>query len=330
MDKICKSILLADHSAGTMPPAEFRLRRQGYTLYRAENIVDTIEIVRDRSPDLVVLRPSQEPVPLYEFEGVVEALRGDQFFMLAVRNVPRNEDDLKICSRADDFYIGQSGDDLASRIEVMALRTKRMRNISARLKRLEEESITDFKTELFNDRYILKRLQEEFDRANRHRMVLSIIMLDFDGFKEINDTLGHPFGDFVLLSFARKLKSLIRKIDIPGRLGGDEFLIILPNTDLDEAVRIADRIRSIVNSYKFEKDGRSAQLTVSLGINAYGGDGSIGCEEFLKGADLGLLAAKSRGKNRIFLFPQLKAKENDLVLPKEGVERNWNTGGGES
>ena len=252
---------------------------------------------------------------MYEFEGVVEALRGDQFFMLALRSFPRTEDDVGICSRADDFYIGQSGDDLASRIEVMALRTKRMRNISARLKRLEEESITDFKTELFNDRYILKRLQEEFDRANRHRLVLSVIMLDFDGFKEINDTLGHPFGDFVLLSFARKLKSLIRKIDIPGRLGGDEFLIILPNTDIDEAVRIADRIRSIVNAYDFEKDGRTAQLTISLGINAYGGDGSIECEEFLKGADLGLLAAKSRGKNRIFLFPQLKSEENHLVLP---------------
>jgi two-component system, cell cycle response regulator len=314
MPKVCKTILLADHSDGGMPPAASWLEKGGYSLIRSENIVDTLAMIAEKEPDLVVLSPSFEPMPLYEFEAVADALGNEQIFMLALHSLLKTDDDVMICARADDFYIGHSAEDLAARIRVMARRSKSLRNMTARLKRLEEESITDYKTELFNDRYILRRLQEEFDRSNRHRLVLSIIMLDFDEFKDINDTLGHAFGDFVLLSFAKKLKSLIRKIDIPGRLGGDEFLVILPNTDLDEAVRIADRVRSIVNSYKFEKDGVSARMTVSLGINAYGGDGSLAWEEFLKGADLGLLAAKSRGKNRIFLFPQLKTRENGLLL----------------
>ncbi len=310
MTEIRKTILLADHSGGTMPPVEYLLGQADFTLYLSENIVDTLTAIEDQTPDLIVVRPSDSPIPAFEIDGILEAIKGHQLVMLAIPRMSNPDDEIGICSLADDFYVGEDPDELISRIQILSRRSGRLRKITSKLKRLEEESITDFKTELFNDRFIITRLQEEFDRSNRHRLVLSIIMLDFDEFKQINDTLGHSFGDFVLLSFARKLKSLIRKIDIPGRVGGDEFLVVLPNTDLDEAVRIADRIRSIVNSYKFEKDGVSARLTVSLGINAYGGDGSLTWEEFLKGADLGLLAAKSRGKNRIFLFPSLRAKEN--------------------
>jgi len=300
-----------------MPPVEYLLGQADYTLFLSENIVDTLTLIESRTPELIVIRPSDSPIPAYEIEGILDVITGHQLLLLAIPEMTDPEEEIGICSRADDFYVGQDPDELLSRIEILSRRAGRLREMTAKLKRLEEESITDFKTELFNDRFIITRLQEEFDRSNRHRLVLSIIMLDFDEFKQINDTLGHPFGDFVLLSFGRKLKSLIRKIDIPGRLGGDEFLVILPNTDLDEAVRIADRIRSIVNSYKFEKDGHSARLTVSLGINAFGGDGSMTWEEFLKGADLGLLAAKSRGKNRIFLFPSLRTKENGPSFPQD-------------
>ncbi len=307
-----------------MPNADFILRRKGFTVYLSKNIVDTISITREKKPDVVVLRPSGEPIPSFEIEAVLEALTPHQYFVLSMLTNPNGQDVTSTCSRADDFFVGPNPEELATRIRVLTQRIRTYKTIDARLKKLERESITDFKTELFNDRYILTRLDEEIERANRHRLVLSAIMLDFDEFKQVNDTLGHAFGDFVLLSFARKLKSLIRRIDIPGRLGGDEFLILLPNTDLDEAVRIADRIRSIVNDYKFEKDGVSAALTVSLGINATPGDGSLSGEEFLKGADMALIEAKRRGKNRIFLFPQLKMSEKETI-PEPPEQRTETT-----
>lgn len=309
MVRNCRNILLADH-AGTLPEMAGILRRKGYNIRRTANIVDTLAVIQDKKPDLVILRPSTEPVPKYEFLAVLHSITHTQSFILALNRNPETEEEEAICSKSDDFITGNTASDLVARINVLARRTKRTRSLTARMKILEEESITDFKTELFNDRYIMRRLHEEFDRSTRHRLALSIIMLDLDEFKRVNDTLGHHFGDFVLLSFSRKLKSLIRKIDIPGRLGGDEFITILPNTGLDEAVRIADRIRSIVNGYKFERDGISTDMTVSIGINSYAGDDAITCEEFLKGVDQGLIEAKKRGKNRIFLFPRHRLKNN--------------------
>ena len=313
----CRNILVADHTGtcGDIPPL---LLKNGYNIHRSANIVDTVALIQDKKPDLVILRPSVEPVPKYEFLAVLHAIPPPQSLFLALEKGPQTEEEEAICAKSDDFFVGNDFIALLARINVLARKTKRTRYLTARMKKLEEESITDFKTELFNDRYILRRLHEEFDRSQRHRLTLSIIMLDLDEFKRINDTLGHHFGDFVLLSFSRKLKSLIRKIDIPGRLGGDEFITILPNTGLDEAVRIADRIRSIVNGYKFERDGVSTNMTVSIGINSYAGDGSITCEEFLKGVDQGLIEAKNRGKNRIFLYPQHRLKNNGADENSQG------------
>jgi len=310
-----KSILLADLCSAPIPALAGFLEPLGYILFHSQNLLETKQAIHDKNPDLVVLRPSKEPMPRDEFQTIADALRMNQHLVISLQNAPRGEAMRDLCSRANDYSCGQSAQELAFRIDALVQRMSNRTNESAELRQLREESITDFKTDLFNDRYVVSRLQEEFDRATRYGDILSLIMLDFDTFKRINDTLGHAFGDFVLLSFAKKLKSLIRNCDIPGRLGGDEFLVILPKTDEAETNRIARRIQAIVNALTYEKEGYSVQLTISLGLNSYRGDGSMTWEEFLKGADLGLLSAKTKGKNAIVSFRELQSNDQRIHLP---------------
>jgi diguanylate cyclase (GGDEF)-like protein len=139
----------------------------------------------------------------------------------------------------------------------------------------------------------------------RHHQPLSCVMMDFDDFKAINDTIDHCFGDFVLRAFASKVRIMTRNIDIAARIGGDEFALLLPNTGLDEAVVIAERIRSVVDDVPFEQNGHSARITLSIGIASYDGVEPSTPEEFLRRADCSLLEAKRRGKGRTILYPQI-------------------------
>jgi diguanylate cyclase (GGDEF)-like protein len=292
-----------------MPDLRSRLRRRGFKVVISVNLIDTITCLKDEPPQILVLKPSAVPIPAFELTSIKEAVdpRVKRLLVLS------SDTHLKKVSfedaGIDDFYIGESPAELTARIELLGLQKSKENETIQRLKTLEEQSITDYKTGLYNDRYIFRRLLEEFQRSDRHRMALSIIMLDLDDFKPLNDTMGHPFGDFVLQAFAKQLLTLIRGIDIAGRYGGDEFLILLPNTGLDEAANIASRIRSFLESYTFEKEGHRTRITISQGINTYSGDNSMTCDQLLKGADQAVLEAKKKGRNRVCLFPLLKEEE---------------------
>lgn len=304
-----KTILLANHSQKTLPRVRAKLRRMGWTVVESGNALDTFASLRELKPDVLVIKPSSEPVPEYELAAIGNALGIDQKAILLLDSAPDPESEGPYWAKIDDFFVGRSPKELAARIEVIHSRRSRDDDLLDKIRVLEEQSITDYKTGLFNDRFILRRLVEEFQRVERHGMPLSIIMVDLDDFKELNDKMGHPFADFVLQTFAKYITSIIRRIDVPGRYGGDEFLILLPNTGLDEAARIADRIRSFLEDHSFEKEGQSAKLTISQGINTYSGDESINCDQFLKEVDRAVLEAKKRGKNRVCLHPLLQPEK---------------------
>src|SRR5204862_2495587 len=136
-----------------------------------------------------------------------------------------------------------------------------------------------------NDRYFFQRLRQEVERSRRHRLALSLVLIDFDDFKTINDQFDHTFGDYVLGAFARKLKSAIRQIDIPARLGGDEFALLLPSTDLEEAALLSTRLGAIVAACTFEKGDHSTSLQLSMGIDATQGEEALEPEDFLRRSD---------------------------------------------
>ncbi|MDA8085460.1 MAG: diguanylate cyclase [Nitrospiraceae bacterium] len=164
------------------------------------------------------------------------------------------------------------------------------------IEKLEQLSRSDDLTGLLNKRALLERLEYEVDRARRYHAPLSLIICDLDNFKLVNDTLGHEAGDRVLRTVAQTLSGALRKSDILGRLGGDEFMLILPQTPLEGAGGFAERIRHMVEDISYPED-ITVRPTLSLGIAAY--NGIPDPNEILKRADVALYDSKRAGKNRV-------------------------------
>lgn len=156
--------------------------------------------------------------------------------------------------------------------------------------------VIDGLTQLYNHKHIVEILSKRFDEARRYFQPLSIIMFDIDHFKEVNDKYGHLFGDTVLLRLANVFKTELRKVDFSGRYGGEEFLIVLPNTVLESAAYVANYLRKKANELFFEEK-HDFRFTVSAGVSFIEGKNDF--IEMISHADKLLYVAKEKGRNRI-------------------------------
>ena len=163
-------------------------------------------------------------------------------------------------------------------------------------KGLEVEVITDKLTNIYNRLYFNEMYKYLINRYKRNKIPFSMIIIDIDNFKQINDTYGHKMGDKILSNVANILKDSIRRNDLAFRYGGEEFLILLPDTKLKEAIKIAERIRkNIPQKIKLE----NKEVTISAGVGEYKGEEST---EFFKKVDKALYEAKIKGKNKIIFI----------------------------
>jgi len=198
--------------------------------------------------------------------------------------------------------------------EKMLARNKLLEMANAELQRL---ALTDELTRLYNHRYFQMRLEEELQRAGRHGAPLSLIMLDVDFFKQYNDTHGHPMGDQLLKGLSQLLCENVRVMDTVARYGGEEFAIILTDTTGEQAVQVADRIRSAIQDYPFP--GRESQpggiVTVSVGIASYPQNASTR-EELVQRADEALYQAKRETRNTVQLSFTISEDKSHLRLIK--------------
>lgn len=160
-------------------------------------------------------------------------------------------------------------------------------------KELERQSNVDALTGIYNRRYLFQQLEEEMVRQQRYLQPFSIFLLDLDHFKKINDEFGHLVGDQVLIRLARIMGEELRETDITGRFGGEEFLILMPDTGLDGAAKTAERVRKAVEDYDF---GLGRKVTISGGVAEYDAQNSA---ELVEEADQLLYQAKKLGRNRI-------------------------------
>jgi diguanylate cyclase (GGDEF)-like protein len=163
---------------------------------------------------------------------------------------------------------------------------------------LWEMAVTDSLTGLYMRRYFMVKFQEELHRAQRYEKNLTVIMADLDRFKNINDTYGHSTGDRVLKIVAKFLQQNIRDVDIIARFGGEEFVILLPEADKNEARTVSERLRRNLAHLKLDD---LPHLTISLGIAAYPEDGND-IEELIKRSDAAMYAAKQSGRNRVEMY----------------------------
>jgi diguanylate cyclase (GGDEF)-like protein len=162
-------------------------------------------------------------------------------------------------------------------------------------------AFTDSLTGLYNRRYLMDQIEREFIRAQRSKATLSLVMVDLDGLKAINDRFGHHVGDRFLKEVARIVKVNTRASDVAARWGGDEFVLLAPVTDSRSAIKIAERIRAQVERYRMKLEGKKAGITISSGIVTYPDHASV-VAELLKKADEAMYDAKRGGRNRSSVF----------------------------
>ena len=178
--------------------------------------------------------------------------------------------------------------------------------------RLYEFATVDMKTKLFNHGFFQNRLIEEIDRAERYKTELTLIILDLDHFKRVNDTYGHVTGDEVLIKIAETIKNHVRACDIPARFGGEEFTVILPETDSSSSLIVAERLRASIGKLTFKiPKGQSSDtgyfnITTSIGISRFEHSVNMTEDILIEHSDKALYYAKQHGRNQVVLYDNIK------------------------
>jgi diguanylate cyclase (GGDEF)-like protein len=183
--------------------------------------------------------------------------------------------------------------------------------------------MVDEKTGLYNFREFQRRLREEWQRAERYTVPLSVVFFDLDHFKRVNDTLGHQAGDRVLKEFAMLATGGARANDIAARYGGEEFAVILPHTDGEMAVRVAERIRRAVAEFEFDAGESPTRITVSAGVATLTAKREVSSvDDLVRAADAALYEAKELGRNRVVVArPEHTRRAPDAEAPEAPDDR---------
>ena len=293
------------------------LERAGHQVYTARNGKEALAVFLDKNPQMVVtdwMMPEMDGIELCKQLRKMEA--GRKLYILILTGRAEEERIVEAFEAGADDYIVKPFNPklLKARIRpgvrVILLQEDNDRQVhqkeelNARLsiekRKLKAAAMTDFLTELPNRRQAMKRLEREWANSIRSGLPLSVVMLDVDNFKIVNDTHGHDIGDVVLQSTARAIRRVLRRGDTCARMGGEEFLVICPNTDKDGAWNAAERIRSAIESNGIQTDGFVGSVTVSAGIGVHD-DSVASIDALLKVADEAVYAAKRAGRNRTAL-----------------------------
>jgi two-component system cell cycle response regulator len=172
----------------------------------------------------------------------------------------------------------------------------------------------DALTQILNHGAIIDTLLREIDRAHREHQPLSLILADLDGFKNVNDSYGHVVGDQVLVEVARRMRSCLRSYDAIGRYGGEEFLMVLPNSEAAQAIRLSERIRVAVSQEPFRFQNLDLTVTVSQGVTTWTEPYPIPIERLIQSADGALYLVKNSGRNGVE-YARFDVHAEDHFLP---------------
>jgi diguanylate cyclase (GGDEF)-like protein len=287
-------VLMIDDARTMHGIVRARLLADGLDFQSAFNGDDGVALARVIQPDIILLDVEMPPPDGFE---VCRRLKADP----ALSNIPvifltgvgSTEEKIRGLNLGAVDYVTKpfDGAELQARVRV-GLRIKELLDL------LAKKAMIDGLTSLYNRGYLNQRLQEELAYVARHKRPMSVILLDVDHFKSINDTHGHGFGDMVLKGIASILQQLSRTEDVPCRFGGEEFAILARETDARAAMAFAERLRSAVESATFSRGPISVSVTCSLGI-AGSDDGLDGV---IDRADQALYESKRAGRNRCTLF----------------------------
>jgi two-component system cell cycle response regulator len=304
-------ILVVDDSRTQLDRLEQVLRAEGYEVLTAADGREAIRKVKSESPDLVLLDMVLPDMDGREVLRIMKPQHAEHFMPVIMVSV-RSDTATKVSGLrlgADDFLTKPFVDEeILARCAAM-LRIKQLQEkLHEAQRRLEEQSVTDALTGLKNRRFFDERLREEFGRAQRYGDHLSLIMLDLDHFKEVNDRHGHPAGDVVLREAGALIRGTIRDPDICARYGGEEFAVILPKTHMAGALVVAERIWRALGKKTYALPAPAAggpatvQISASVGVSFYPAKDITSGDLLLRYADEALYEAKRAGRNTICLY----------------------------
>ena len=271
---------------------------------------ETIENIR---PDLVLLDVMMPELNGYQvFDKIKSRYPDNPVPVIFITSVASPEDELKALQDGAVDFIGKPFQPgiVKARVRLhleLQFKTKQLEFTNAELERLAR---VDPLTQLANRRYFDEIARKEIERARRHHTVLSLVAVDIDHFKKINDGHGHLVGDKVLAKFAKFCSEFIRSCDFVARVGGEEFVILLPNTVAEGARAMAERLRKSVSELNIPlEDNSTLTLTLSCGVSEYSAaDKDI--RNVLRRADTALYQAKSAGRNKVIVARQQEQLES--------------------
>ncbi|MFY2561422.1 diguanylate cyclase [Corallococcus terminator] len=318
-----RTVLIVDDDPAHVAHVREGLAPRGYVFKEAHDGTQALSAIREARPDLILMDVEMPGLGGVEVCRIIKANSGEEGFgfipviLMTARQAAGKVEGLEL--GADDYLVKPFDMlELSARVKSM-LRLKALQDAlveknreldkaNKELARRREEllalSRTDALTGLFNRRCFEERLTDEFARSRRYQSPLSLVMLDIDHFKRINDTFGHPFGDQVLKAVAQTTRSRLREVDVLARYGGEEFIALLPETGTADALKVCERVREAIAGLRVEHvsvDGKrqEVRLTASLGVATVPSADLESSEALLRAADAGLYAAKGAGRNRV-------------------------------
>jgi diguanylate cyclase (GGDEF)-like protein len=291
-------ILIVDNDETVRSPMLEFLEMSGYGTSTAGSAEEALELLQEHPVDVVITEISLPGIDGLEFTDIVRKNHEADVVVITDYSSDYSYEEA-ISKGASDFVFKPV------QFEELLLRLKRVvreRTLTIEreqmLERLKKLSITDGLTKLFNSRHFYSQLKSEIDRSTRYKHPLSLLIIDIDHFKVYNDHFGHIEGDKVLARLGKVIKLLLRKMDSAYRYGGEEFTVILPETEGEEAETVAQRIRKSIKAIVFfPEPGREASITISIGMTQYKPKEEI--TVFVQRADKALYGSKEGGRDRV-------------------------------
>jgi diguanylate cyclase (GGDEF)-like protein len=287
---IISSILVVDDDPEVNQLIEFILLDEGYNVVTATDGKEALNLKKLKFVDLILLDINMPGLNGYEIcNRLKESYETKDIPVIFLTGNSLCEDIVKgfDCGAIDYITKPFNGTEMLARVK-NHLELKHNKDL------LKEMALMDGLTKLYNHSYIHERLSEEISYSKRHNMDLSLIMFDLDNFKHVNDSYGHKIGDEVLIKVSSSILDMIREEDIAGRYGGEEFIVILPNTDQVSACKVAEKIRKAVKRLHWNID--NFKITISGGVHTLK-DETV--NEFIEKTDILLYKAKNLGRDRI-------------------------------
>lgn len=305
-------VLVLNHRGESFEELGQELRAGGFEVVESSSLKETKRLLDADAlvmpcPAAVVLDPLVVHITGAEIELVERLHRQGELVpvILLVESLAALDQARNQPLQFADFVVKPaSTEELMHRIE-LAVRTRdRFVNLQQRTQELEGQITIDFKTGLLSERHFKNILQVEFKRAQRHNLPLSLLLVDVDNFKGVNDSTDYEFGDQVLCEVAEALKRNVRETDFAARYGGDEFALLLPHTTPAEAVHTAMRFRKNIASGIVKSERYNHRVTVSVGIDTFDGRSHTTPEALMRRANKALQEAKRRGKDQVWLYSE--------------------------